>query len=46
MFSTTFTIIFNIFLYILLPAFLVYGFHDTHKKWNECKDIPFEEEEV
>ena len=44
MFSTSFTIIFNIFLYIAFPIFLAVGFIDTAKKWNEGEDIPFEED--
>ena len=44
MFSTSFTIFFNIFVYIAFPIFLTVGFIDTTKKWNEGKDIPFEED--
>ena len=44
MFSTSFTIIFNIFLYIAFPIFLAVGFIDTAKKWTEGEDIPFEED--
>lgn len=44
MFSPTFTLIFNIFLYIGFPAFLVYGFIDTAKHWHDADDIPFEDD--
>lgn len=44
MFSPTFTLIFNILLYIGMPIFLGFGFSDTAKHWHDADDIPFDDD--
>lgn len=44
MFSPTFTLIFNILLYIGMPLFLGFAFSDTAKHWHDADDIPFEDD--
>ena len=44
MFSSGFVVVFNIFLYIIAPIFLYFGFRDTKKHWHDADDISFEED--